>query len=67
MAQHSKLGARVAIVAVERIADEAAVAGPGGEQGDLALELLGGGARVIDVGVHVEGGYNAGLLAHLVG
>ena len=42
-AEHAQLGAGVAIVGVERVADEAAVAGPAAEQGDLALELLGGG------------------------
>ena len=38
-----KLGAGVAIVGVERIADEAAVAGTPAKQRDLALELLGSG------------------------
>ena len=39
-AKHAKLGAGIAIVGVERVADEAAVAGARPEQGDLALELL---------------------------
>ena len=38
-AEHPELGAIVAILGVERVADEAAVAGPGAEQPDLALEL----------------------------
>ena len=40
-AKHAKLGAIVAIVGIERIADEAAVAGPTAKQADLALELNG--------------------------
>ena len=40
-AKHAKLGAGVAIVCVERIADEAAVTGTPAKQRDLALELLG--------------------------
>ena len=38
-AEHAQLRAIVAIVGVERIADEAAVAGLRAEQPDLALEL----------------------------
>ena len=39
-AEHAQLGAGVAIVGVERVADEAAVAGLAAEQRDLPLELL---------------------------
>ncbi len=38
-AEHAQLRAIVAILGVERIADEAAIAGPGAEQPDLPLEL----------------------------
>ena len=46
-AEHAKLGAGVAIVGIERVADEAAVAGrrSAAEQRDLALELLRGGGE----------------------
>ena len=44
-AEHAKLGAGVAIVGVEGVADEAAVAGAAAEQRDLALELLRGGGE----------------------
>ena len=46
-AEHAQFRASVAILGVERIADEAAIAGlrrlPAAEQADLALELAGGG------------------------
>ena len=41
----AEFGAIVAIVGIEGIADEAAVAGAAGEQADLALPLRGGGAE----------------------
>ena len=50
-AEHAEFGAIVAIVGVECIADEAAVAWARPEQGDLALELLRGGAEQGDAEV----------------
>ena len=47
-AEHAKLGAIVAIVGVERIADEAAVAGRAAKQRDLPLELLRGGGHAAE-------------------
>ena len=44
-AEHAKLRAIVAIVGVERIADEAAIAGLRPEQPDLSLELDRGGGK----------------------
>ena len=44
-AEHAQLGAGIAIVGIERIADEAAIAGTPSEQRDLALELLGSGGN----------------------
>ena len=47
-AEHAELGAIVAIVGVERIADEAAIAGLGAEQPDLPLELHRGGRNAAE-------------------
>ena len=43
--EHAELGAIVAIVGVERVADEAAIAGPRTEQANLSLELNGRGGQ----------------------
>ena len=51
-AEHAQLRAIVAIVGVERIADEAAVAGPAAEQADLPLELHCGGGHERDAEPH---------------
>jgi len=42
-AEYAELRASIAIVGVERVADEAAIARPISKQRDLTLELLGGG------------------------
>ena len=44
-AEHAEFSAGIAIVGVERITDETAVAGLGAEQRDLALKLLRGGRK----------------------
>jgi hypothetical protein len=50
--KHSKLGTIVAIVGIERVADEAAIARAASEQPDLALELDGGRGKQRDIERH---------------
>ena len=67
-AKHTELGAIVAVLGVERIADEAAIAGSGAEQPDLPLKLHGGRRHQRDAepGAGVADGQTSGEIVAAV-